>query len=130
MFGWCAIRGRGPFASRGSNESAHKRFMVAALVVSAAFLASYVEYHQRVGHVPFWGAGWLKTIYLVVLLPHIVLAVCMVPPIVALVVHALRGRLSAHRRLARWTLPIWLYVSVTGVLVYLMNYAMAPAGAR
>ncbi|MDG2148615.1 MAG: DUF420 domain-containing protein [Planctomycetota bacterium] len=125
--GWLAIRGKGPFARRGRDEGLHKRFMVAALFFSTCFLASYLEYHASVGSVPFWGTGWIRTIYLAVLIPHIVLATVMVPPIVILVVHAARGRLDRHKRLARWTLPVWLYVSVTGVLVYLMLYRLGPA---
>lgn len=126
VLGWQAIRGRGLFAARGRDEGLHKRFMALALLVSAVFLASYVDYHAEVGHVPFWGDGWLKTVYLLILVPHVILAALMVPPILMLVVAALRGRLGAHKRLARVTLPVWIYVSVTGVLVYLLNHAAAP----
>ncbi len=126
VLGWMAIRGRGLFAVRGRDEALHKRFMLGALAFSAAFLASYLEYHATVGSVPFWGTGWIRTVYLAVLVPHIVLATLMVPPIVVLLVHAARGNLDKHRRLARWTLPVWLYVSVTGVLVYVMLYRMGP----
>jgi uncharacterized membrane protein YozB (DUF420 family) len=100
--------------------------MIAALFVSACFLGSYLEYHSSVGSVTFWGTGWIRTLYLAVLIPHTVLATVMVPPIVILVVHAARGRLDRHKRLARWTLPVWIYVSVTGVLVYLMLYRFGP----
>jgi putative membrane protein len=124
--GWLAIRGRGPFASGGRNEALHKKLMLAAVVVSAVFLGSYLEYHSTVGSVPFWGTGWIRTLYLAVLIPHIVLATLMVPPIIILLIHAARGRLDQHKRLARWTLPVWLYVSVTGVMVYLMLYRLGP----
>lgn len=129
LFGWAAVRGVGAFAGRALEErrTIHARFMGSALAVSAVFLVSYLQYHYQVGHVPFWGEGWLKTVYLAVLLPHIALAALMVPPILILVVLALRGRIEGHRRLARWTLPVWLYVSVTGVVIYVMNYAMRPA---
>lgn len=125
LLGWAAIRGRGPW-SGGRDERVHRGLMLAAVAVSAVFLASYLHYHERVGHVPFWGEGWVRVVYLVVLVPHIVLATVMVPPIVVLLVLALRGRLEGHKRLARWTLPVWLYVSVTGVIVYLMLYRMGP----
>lgn len=127
--GWRAIRGWGGFAARDLEDRRriHARFMGAALLVSAVFLASYLQYHAEVGHVPFWGDGWLKTVYLAVLLPHIALAGLMVPPILILVAQALRGRIDAHKALARWTLPVWLYVSVTGVIIYVMNYALKPS---
>lgn len=124
--GWWAIKGRGPFAARGRDEALHKRCMLTALTLSTVFLASYLEYHAEVGHVPFWGEGWIETLYRIVLIPHVVLALLMVPPIVLLVVAALLGRLDTHRRLARWTLPVWLYVSVTGVAVYVLNHALRP----
>lgn len=127
--GWMAIKGRSPVAPRGKDERLHKRLMLAALAVSALFLASYLDYHADVGSVPFWGEGGIRTVYLVVLVPHIVLAAAMVPFILATVWFALSGRLERHRRLARWTLPVWLYVSVTGVLVYVMNHLMRPAGS-
>jgi uncharacterized membrane protein YozB (DUF420 family) len=122
--GWLAIRGAGPWAGAGPQPKTHRNLMLAALGVSAVFLASYLEYHARVGSVPFRGTGALRTLYLVVLVPHIILAGLMVPMIAVTLVHALRGRLDRHRRWARWTLPIWLYVSVTGVVVWFMNYAM------
>ncbi len=122
LLGWMAIRGW----AMPRREGLHKGAMIAALLVSAVFLASYLDYHAAVGHVPFWGSGWLKVAYLAVLLPHIALAAIMVPPIVMLLLFALRGQLERHRRLARWTLPAWLYVSVTGVIVYILNHALRP----
>lgn len=123
--GWLAIRGKGPWA-RGRSERAHKQLMLSAVAVSALFLASYLEYHQRVGSVRFWGTGWWRTLYLAVLVPHTVLATLMVPAILVTLTLALRGRLQRHRAWARWTLPVWLYVSVTGVLVYVLLYVLAP----
>ena len=122
LFGWMAIRGRGLFARGGRSEAAHKRFMLSALAASSAFLASYIEYHLTTEAVHFAGSGVWRVLYLAVLVPHVVLAVLMLPPIVLLLVYALTGRLDRHRRLARWTLPVWLYVSVSGVLVYLLLY--------
>jgi putative membrane protein len=124
--GWLAIRGRGPWRA-GRNPGAHRNCMLAALAVSTVFLASYIEYHARVGDVPFWGSGWLRATYFAVLIPHVLLAVGMLPLIATTLVHALRGRLAAHRRLARWTLPIWLFVSVSGVAVWVLNFALRPA---
>jgi len=128
LAGWCAIRAWGPF-SAGRDEAWHKRLMVGALAVSTVFLASYLQYHAEVGHVPFWGEGTLAVVYGWVLWPHVALAAVATPLIVIVVIAALRGRLDRHRRLARWTLPIWLYVSISGVAVYVMNFAMRPEAA-
>lgn len=124
--GWLAIRGRGPWRA-GRNEDAHRTCMLLALLVSTVFLASYLEYHARVGDVPFWTTGWLRTTYFTVLIPHVVLAVGMLPLIAVTLTRALQGRLADHRRLARWTLPIWLFVSVSGVVVWVLNFALRPA---
>ena len=126
VLGWLAIRGRGPWRGGGRSERTHSRLMLAAFGVSTVFLASYLDYHLRVGRVDFWGSGWLRTLYLAVLLPHTILAALMVPFIIATLVQALRGRLAAHRRLARFTLPVWLFVSVSGVLVWYLNFALRP----
>lgn len=126
LAGWMAIRGRGPWAGR-RDERAHRNLMLAAFGVSTVFLVSYVDYHRRVGSIPFWGTGWLRALYLAVLVPHTILATLMVPAILVTLALALRGRLARHRAWARWTLPVWLYVSVTGVLVYVMLHALAPA---
>ncbi|MHC5212500.1 MAG: DUF420 domain-containing protein [Planctomycetota bacterium] len=126
--GWLAIRGLGPWAA-GRSERAHRNLMLSAFGISTLFLVSYVEYHQRVGSVRFWGTGWLRALYLAVLVPHTILATLMVPAILVTLTLALRGRFTRHRAWARWTLPVWLYVSVTGVLVYVLLYVMAPASA-
>lgn len=125
VFGWMAIRGLGPWR-RGRSIGAHQRLMVAALLVSSVFLASYLEYHSRVGSVAFWGTGWLRTVYLGVLIPHTVAAVLMLPPIAVTFILALRGRLERHKAWARWTLPIWLWVSISGVLVWFLNHGLRP----
>jgi putative membrane protein len=124
--GWLAIRGAGPWR-RGHSERAHIRLMLAAFAVSTVFLASYVDYHLRVGRVEFWGTGWLRSTYFAILVPHTILAALMVPFIVATLVLGLRRRLPAHRRLARLTLPVWIFVSITGVLVWYLNFALRPA---
>ena len=98
----------------------HMRFMLAALVTSTVFFASYVTYHHYFGSTKFTGTGFVKPVYFFVLLTHIVLAAAVVPMILFSFFTALSGRLTAHRRLSRYTLPVWLYVSVTGVAVFLM----------
>lgn len=100
--------------------------MTAALAVSAAFLGSYVEYHARVGSVPFWGGGWLRAVYLSILVPHTLAAVAMLPPIAVTFTLAVRGRFDRHRAWARWTLPVWLWVSLSGVLVWWLNHGLRP----
>jgi uncharacterized membrane protein YozB (DUF420 family) len=111
---------------RGGRRDAHKRVMIAALVSSALFLTSYLVYHAQVGSVRFRGQGPVRTVYFTILLTHTVLAVVIVPLVGMTLVPALRGRFDKHRRLARITLPLWAYVSVTGVVIYWMLYRMAP----
>jgi uncharacterized membrane protein YozB (DUF420 family) len=112
---------------------AHRRAMLAAFFVSAAFLVSYVTYHTLLayylgqGPTRFTGEGFVRPVYFAVLLTHTVLAVAVVPFILVTLRRGLRRQDERHRRLARWTLPLWLYVSVTGVLVYLMLYWFYPA---
>jgi len=109
-------------AIRSGKIAVHKAFMIAAFCVSSAFLASYLVYHYRVGHVPFQGQGWVRPVYFVLLLTHTVLAVVIVPMILVTLRRAWLERFDRHRIIARWTLPLWFYVSVTGVVVYLMLY--------
>ena len=103
---------------------AHRACMLSALGVSALFLISYLTYHYNVGSVPFRGEGWIRPIYFSILISHIVLAAAILPLAIIVLVRALRERFDKHAKIARWTLPIWLYVSATGVLVYLMLYRM------
>ncbi len=113
--------------SRGGRREAHKRCMLAAFGCSVLFLVSYLYYHSQVGSVRFQGEGWVRTFYLSLLLTHTVLAAAV--PFLALItlVQGLRERFDRHVRIARWTLPIWLYVSVTGVVVYWMLYRVTWA---
>ena len=111
------------FIHRGERQK-HKACMIAALVTSGLFLTSYVIYHAQVGSVPFRRTGWIRTVYFSVLIPHVILAAAVVPPILITVSRGLSAKYDQHRRIARWTLPFWLYVSVTGVIVYLMLYQM------
>jgi len=101
---------------------AHRICMGSALGTSALFLASYLFYHYHHGSTRFSGTGLLRTVYLTILTSHTILAVVILPMILVTVARALRDDRPAHRRIARWTLPLWLYVSVTGVIVYLMLY--------
>lgn len=109
---------------RRGRIGAHRACMLAAAAASAVFLGSYLVYHFEVGSVAFEGAGWLRTLYLGVLITHAVLAVAVVPLVVVALSRALRGGWEGHRRIVRWTVPVWLYVSVTGVVVYYMVYVM------
>ena len=114
--GYLCIRSRRPIA--------HRNCMIAAFVVSTLFLTSYLTYHYHAGSTPFQGEGWVRLVYFAVLIPHIVLAAVILPLALSTLYFAIRKRFSTHRRIARWTLPIWLYVSVTGVIVYWMLYRL------
>jgi putative membrane protein len=106
----------------------HRGFMSAAFLLSTGFLVSYVIYHLEVGSVRFQGQGWIRPVYFTLLLTHIVLAAAILPLALLTLARALREQFDLHRRIARWTLPIWLYVSLTGVLIYwLLYHAYAPA---
>ena len=96
--------------------------MVTAFLTSTLFLASYLTYHAAKLHTPFTGQGPIRTVYFALLISHVILAITVVPMALLLLWWASRARFDRHRRLARWALPIWLYVSVTGVVVYLMLY--------
>ncbi|HEY1270032.1 MAG TPA: DUF420 domain-containing protein [Candidatus Binatia bacterium] len=114
----------GYFFIRRGNVAAHRRCMVAALVTSALFLTSYLIYHYNVGSVPFTGRGWIRVVYFSILITHTILAAVIVPLVLVTLMRALRGDFVRHRRIARWTLPLWFYVSVTGVIVYWMLYRL------
>ena len=109
---------------RRRNIAAHKRCMLSAFVSSSLFLVSYLTYHYYAGMKRFMGQGPVRTVYLGILFSHTVLAVVIVPLVLVTLSRALRGRFDRHARIARRTLPIWLYVSVTGVVVYWMLYRM------
>jgi uncharacterized membrane protein YozB (DUF420 family) len=115
----------GYFFIRQRRITAHKACMVSALAVSALFLLSYLYYHYHHGSTPFPGQGWTRGLYFTILISHIILAAAILPLALVTVARAWRGQFDRHVRLARWTLPIWLYVSVTGVTIYWMLYQMA-----
>ena len=114
--GWILIR-RGRIAQ-------HRAVMIAAVCTSALFLISYLVYHAQVGSVRFTKQGPIRAVYFTILLTHTVLAAAIVPLVLVTLTRGLRARYERHRRIARWTMPLWLYVSVTGVIVYLMLYQM------
>jgi len=109
-------------AIRAGKRDVHKRFMISAFAVSTVFLISYVVYHIRVGHVPFQGQGLVRPIYFTLLISHTILAMVIVPLILTTLRRAWLEKFDKHRAIARWTLPLWFYVCVTGVIVYLMLY--------
>jgi uncharacterized membrane protein YozB (DUF420 family) len=96
--------------------------MLSALVSSALFLASYLIYHAQVGSVPYPHHDWSRPIYFAILIPHVILAAVMTPFIIAAVVFALRGQFERHKRIVRWLWPVWIFVSISGVVVYVMLY--------
>ncbi len=122
----CFIVGGIIFIKSG-NKRAHAACMITALIVSAAFLTCYLIYHYSYPTTKFTHEGWLKIIYFIILFTHIPLAMLSLPLIILTVIPAIRRKFEKHKRFARWTYPIWLYVSVTGVLVYLMLYVWFPS---
>ena len=117
----------GLVAIKKRKESAHKRLMLSAAIVSALFLASYLTYHLTCESVKFHGEGAVRYVYFAILISHIILAVVLAPLLVTTVILGLRDRRPQHRRFARITAPIWIYVSITGVVVYVMLYHMGPS---
>ena len=116
LTGWLLIKRR--------RIQQHRAVMIAAVITSAAFLTSYVIYHANAGSKPFPGTGAIRTVYFAILIPHVILAAVSLPPILITFARGLRRDDTRHRRIARWTLPVWLFVSVTGVVVYVMLYRM------
>lgn len=112
----------GYLAIRRRRVGWHRACMVGAFVVSTAFLACYVVYHAQVGSVRFRGQGWMRPVYFTILVSHVTLAMAILPLAIRTLTLAVQGRILQHRRWARVTLPLWLYVSVTGVLVYYFVY--------
>lgn len=116
----------GYYAIRRGQRRVHRALMLGALAASTAFLTSYLIYHAYAERTVFREPAWFRPIYLGVLLTHTVLAVAIVPLVLVTLWRAWKGRWEAHRRLARWTLPLWLYVSITGVLIYYLLYVKYP----
>ena len=114
---------------RRGRRDAHRACMIAAISTSTLFLCSYLYYHAHVGVTRFPAHGWIRPVYFSVLLTHTVLAAVIVPLVIVTLTRALRGRFDRHRALARWTYPAWLYVSVTGVVIYVLLYRLTPVTA-
>lgn len=111
--------------SRGK-VAAHRTCMIAAMTASAVFLCCYVFFHYEVGNVLFLGHGWARPVYFTILITHVVLAIVIVPMAIITLSRGLKARYAKHRAIARWTWPLWMYVSVTGVIVYFMLYQWFP----
>jgi putative membrane protein len=107
----------------------HRACMIAAVVTSSLFLVSYLYYHAHVGSVHFPGQGWVRVVYFTILISHTLLAATVVPLVLFSLSYGLRSRFDRHRRISRWTFPVWLYVSITGVVVYIMLYQIYGAHA-
>ena len=111
--------------SRG-RMAAHRLCMIAAVIASALFLGCYLFFHYKVGNILFLGRGWVRPLYFSILISHVILAIVIVPLAIMTLNRALRARYDKHRAIARWTWPLWMYVSVTGVIVYFMLYQWFP----
>ena len=107
---------------RSKNRNAHRLCMIAALVISTVFMVSYLTYHAKVGYMPFAGQGMIRPFYFTMLASHVILAAVIVPMVLITVVYAIKGNFDKHPRIARWTLPLWFYVSVSGVLIYVLGF--------
>lgn len=105
---------------RARNFAKHMRFMISAFITSALFLVSYIVYHHFVGDTPFTGQGFIRPVYFFILISHIVLSIFVVPLVLSSFLFAFSGKFSTHRKVSKWTFPIWLYVSITGVMVFFM----------
>jgi putative membrane protein len=111
---------------RRRQVTAHKRCMIAAFATSIMFLLSYLTYHYNVGSMPFRGQGWVRPLYFTILISHTILAVVIVPVALITLFRAWKADFAKHVRIAKWTFPIWLYVSLTGIIVYWMLYQLFP----
>jgi uncharacterized membrane protein YozB (DUF420 family) len=119
------LLGLGFYFIKTGNIAAHKRAMTGAFIVSSVFLASYLTYHYRYGSTHFSGSGPIRAIYFAILISHTILAAVVAPMAILTFVRALRGRFVEHKKIARLTWPVWIYVSITGVVIYLMLYRFA-----
>jgi uncharacterized membrane protein YozB (DUF420 family) len=116
----------GRYAIARGRIAAHRTCMIAAVVASALFLACYVYFHVHAGNIRFLGQGVWRPIYFAILIPHVTLAIVIVPMVIVTLSRGLRARYDKHRAIARWTWPLWMYVSITGVIVYFMLYQWFP----
>ncbi len=118
------LLGAGYYFIRRREIQRHRLMMTSAFVCSCLFLASYLTYHYHVGSVPFTKQGWIRPVYFTILITHVVLAATIVPLALITLYRAWRSQFDRHKRIARWTWPLWMYVSVTGVVVYVMLYQL------
>ncbi|MGB5705748.1 MAG: DUF420 domain-containing protein [Arenicellales bacterium] len=116
------LLGAGYSAILKKNRDRHRRCMISALVISAIFMVSYLTYHAEVGYTPFEGYGLIRPVYFTMLASHVILAAAIVPLVLITVFYAVKQNFSKHPKLARWTLPLWLYVSISGVLIYILGF--------
>ena len=114
------LTGRGLIA--GGRVAAHRACMIAAVAASALFLGCYLFFHYKVGNIRFLGEGWVRPLYFAILITHVTLAIIIVPLAIITLTRGLTARFDKHRAIARWTWPLWMYVSITGVIVYFMLY--------
>ncbi len=114
--------GAGYYFVRNQNHIAHRNCMITALVISAIFMISYLTYHAEVGYTPFTGQGIIRPMYFTMLASHVILAAIIVPMVLVTVTYAVKGNFRKHPQIARWTLPLWFYVSVSGVLIYILGF--------
>jgi len=114
------------FNIRKANKVTHRKYMIAALTVSGVFMVSYLVYHSQVGNVKFAGEGVIRPIYFTILISHIILAAAIVPMVLTTLFHALRANFKRHRRCAIWTFPAWIYVSISGIVIYIMAFHIYP----
>jgi putative membrane protein len=112
----------GYYFIRAQNRNAHRNCMITALLISTVFMVSYLSYHAKVGYMPFAGQGIIRPFYFTILASHVILAAVIVPMVLVTVIYAIKGNFDRHPRVARWTLPLWFYVSVSGVLIYIMGF--------
>lgn len=112
----------GYYFIKNKDRNAHQRCMVAALLLSTVFMVSYLTYHAEVGYTPFTGQGIIRPFYFTMLASHVILAAVIVPMVLTTAYFAATGNFNKHPKLARWTLPLWFYVSVTGVLIYILGF--------
>lgn len=117
----------GYYFIKNDNQNAHRACMITALLISTVFMVSYLTYHAKVGYMPFAGQGIIRPFYFTMLASHVILAAIIVPMVLITVYFAVTGNFSKHPRIARWTLPIWFYVSVTGVLIYILGFHIYTA---
>jgi len=117
----------GYYYIRQQNQTAHRACMIAALVISTLFFIAYLYYHSQVGNVQFAGQGFIRPLYFSILISHVLLAVLVVPLILITLSFALKDKFVTHRRFGHFSLPVWLYVSVTGVIVYILAFHIYPS---